>query len=805
VSSAEANERGESIGPIYNETAPPRDAAPLHPDDDLRTAILDAALDAVVSIDSAGRIVGFNTAAEQLFSHRRDDVVGHDMTNVIIAPRLREPYRHALTEFVATGSGPLRGQRSELSAIRSSGEEIPIELTVVRLPGAGPAIFSAFIRDLSTERSARDALRQLARESTAARVEAEQNARDSLRYAEQLQEQAVELEQQTEEAQALTEELEQTNAELRDTTAQAEAARDLAERRLALLQGSEEQYRQLFLDNPVPMWLYSPESLAFLEVNNAALTHYGYTRADFERMTLRDIRPPEDVPILMQAIEQVRRDTRLVSRGTYRHRKKDGTIIDVEITTQDVASGGGAARLALLVDVTERQRSDEIGRFLNSATETLAATLDYEETLRQLAELAVPTLADYCVIDLIDQQTASEGGARLMRVASERPGAETRGRTLESFRTPPDLSRSDHPVVRVVRSGHPEILSLGEHADELFSRDAATEPLPHTAMVVPLVAHGRVLGAVTLLAVLPTRTFTDTNLTLATELARRAALAVENAELFRASEAARAEAEAASRAKTEFLAVMSHELRTPLNAILGYTDLMIDGIFGPLTEKQQTHLGRLRASGRHLLTLIEEILSLSRIEAGKEEVRVEMVDVWTLARDAAALIAPSATSKGLDFKVHVPDGARVTVTDPTKMRQILLNLLSNAVKFTSTGRVELSGELTGHLVQFAIRDTGPGIKRDDVERIFEPFWQVRQHGRSPYADRSAGMGLGLSVSRRLARLLGGEIFVDTTPDVGSTFTVRIPVQIVRRDESARPTSVRADSGKFETGQAESTL
>ena len=241
-----------------------------------------------------------------------------------------------------------------------------------------------------------------------------------------------------------------------------------------------------------------------------------------------------------------------------------------------------------------------------------------------------------------------------------------------------------------------------------------------------------------------------------------------------AAESARSDAVAASQAKSDFLAVMSHELRTPLNAILGFSSLMIDGITGPMTEQQLAQLARIRSGGQHLLALIDEILSLTRLEAGREEVRAENADAFAVARETAALAEPMAAIKGLALVAHIPAGACDARTDFTKLRQILLNLLSNAIKFTNEGTVTLSVRVARGDLYFSVSDTGIGISPDDRARIFEPFFQVEMSK----ARRVAGTGLGLSVTRHLARLLGGDVTLRPAEKVGSIFEVRIPRYIL---------------------------
>jgi PAS domain S-box-containing protein len=232
---------------------------------------------------------------------------------------------------------------------------------------------------------------------------------------------------------------------------------------------------------------------------------------------------------------------------------------------------------------------------------------------------------------------------------------------------------------------------------------------------------------------------------------------------------ARADAEDANQAKASFLATMSHELRTPLNAIIGFTELLDTEIVGPLTVQQHEQVKRIGVSARHLLTLIQEVLTFSRLEAGREELHVESVDLLRLVESAVGLVEPLAAAKGIRLHLAAAEAPRVE-TDPDKLRQILLNLLSNAIKFTDRGEIAVTIEVGVTALRIHVRDTGIGIAREHQGRVFEAFTQVEQ-ARS---RRFGGTGLGLSVTRQLALLLGGEIELISEVAVGSTFTVRLP-------------------------------
>ncbi|HEU4452805.1 MAG TPA: ATP-binding protein, partial [Longimicrobium sp.] len=411
----------------------------------------------------------------------------------------------------------------------------------------------------------------------------------------------------------------------------------------------------------------------------------------------------------------------------------------------------------------EAQRAERRVAFLAEASGVLGAALDYEGNLAAAARLAVPFLCDFCMVDVVDGDGVLR---RLAHAHAEPEGEAILGRTVAYY------ARATTPggsLLEVMLQDEPRVL---DEVTEEWLAAAARSPEhledmrrmgARSMMVVPLRARGASFGVMTFVSTAEGRRYAADDLVLAQELARRAASAVDNARLYE-------DAQEANRAKAGFLATMSHELRTPLNPILGYADLLDLEVAGPLAEAQRQQLRRIQAGARHLLHLIEEILAFSRLEAGREEVHWQETDLGELVREAAALVEPMAGAKGLGFAVRTGDGLEMAETDPGKVRQILLNLLSNAVKFTDAGEVALTAEAEDGGVVIRVRDTGIGIHPGQAERIFEPFSQVEQ---AP-SRRAEGTGLGLTVSRQLARLLGGEVEVESAIGVGSTFTVRLP-------------------------------
>jgi signal transduction histidine kinase len=259
------------------------------------------------------------------------------------------------------------------------------------------------------------------------------------------------------------------------------------------------------------------------------------------------------------------------------------------------------------------------------------------------------------------------------------------------------------------------------------------------------------------------------------------AVAAERAAAERELRVAKDAAEAASRAKSRFLAVVSHELRTPLNGMLGYADLLLGDVAGTLAERQHGYVSRIRAAGWHLVSIIDGILTFSRGDAGQQELRLETVIAASLVYETVALLAPHVATKRLDVQLTVPDTMISMHTDPGKVRQILVNLLGNAVKFTNGDSIEMGFQCDDGWFTFRVSDHGPGIPADQLEHIFEPFTQLGSND----PQLPAGTGLGLPVSRMLAELLGGSITVSSCAGQGSTFTVRLPA------ETTVPTALRA--------------
>ncbi len=254
--------------------------------------------------------------------------------------------------------------------------------------------------------------------------------------------------------------------------------------------------------------------------------------------------------------------------------------------------------------------------------------------------------------------------------------------------------------------------------------------------------------------------------------ATQSVLAIQNARLFREIEAKGRELEAANQHKSEFLANVSHELRTPLNAIIGFSEVLQERLFGELNAKQAEYTDDILSSGRHLLSLINDILDLSKIEAGRMELEVTTFDLPLAIENALLLIRERASRHGIKLDRVVDDRLGDFTGDERKVKQILVNLLSNAVKFTPEGgKIQVRAALDDGSVKISVSDTGVGIAPEDHEAIFEEFRQVG----SNYAQKREGTGLGLSLTRKFVEMHGGKIWVESELGKGSTFTFTLPI------------------------------
>jgi PAS domain S-box-containing protein len=529
------------------------------------------------------------------------------------------------------------------------------------------------------------------------------------------------------------------------------------------LRESEERYRRLVEHSPVAVVVHSGGTIVFLNPAGARL--FGATRPeDVIGRPILDFVHPAYHEIVRERVRRVAAGEGTQPTIEEQFVRLDGTPIDVEVSTIGFTFQGRPAVQIVASDITTRRRIEREQRLLAEAGVLLGSTLDYEETLRSITRLVVPAFADWCLVDLSDD----DGGFTRIAAAAADPQQAELAERLQRYYAP--VQTGMHGVSKTAKLGVPEVVS---HVEESLWPTIARDP-EHLEMMramritsyicAPLITRGRTIGVLTFGLVGFSRRFGDDDLPVAEELARRAALAVDNARLYR-------EAHEANRAKSQFLTTMSHELRTPLNAIGGYTELIAMGLRGPVSDQMREDLGRIDRSQKHLLGLINNLLNFARIESGHVDLNLQSVSVEEELAAVEPLITPQLTAKGLRYRRANGDARIHCRADRDKMRQVLLNLLSNAVKFTpGDGEVALAWDATEDAVRIHVRDTGQGIPASKLEAIFEPFVQLT----NTLTRVTEGTGLGLAISRELTRAMGGDVSVVSQLGAGSTFMVTLP-------------------------------
>jgi signal transduction histidine kinase len=298
-------------------------------------------------------------------------------------------------------------------------------------------------------------------------------------------------------------------------------------------------------------------------------------------------------------------------------------------------------------------------------------------------------------------------------------------------------------------------------------------------MVAPLLRGEEIVGMLVVRRRTP-GAFAKNIVDIIKTFAAQSALAIQNARLFHEIRDKSRQLEEASQHKSQFLANMSHELRTPLNAILGYTELMADGAYGEPSEKMMGILKRLEANGKHLLGLINDVLDLSKIEAGQLVLELSDYSVQDIAQTVRSTLEPLAADKKLAFKVELSPDLPPGLGDGRRLTQVLINLVGNAIKFTDAGEVVIKAVANNGSFQVSVRDTGPGISAADQAKLFQEF----QQADNAVTRKKGGTGLGLAISKRIIEMHGGKIWVESKPGQGSTFAFTLPVIVERQVETA---------------------
>ena len=639
-----------------------------------------------------------------------------------------------------------------------------------------------------------------------------------------------------------------------EVTGTAVIAREIGERNAIVdsQRESEAKFQPLFEANPIPMWVYDCETLRFLEVNDAAVVRYGYSRAEFLSLRITDIRPAEDIALLERNLAKVR--PKLEQSGPWRHRLRDHSIINVDIFSHLMDWNGRRAALVIAQDISDRTRAEESlrqseerfrtafehapfgmclsardGRFLqvnaafsqmlgyserellNGAWQNLTHPADLERSKQALKQFMTRQATSVEIEKRYVHKNGSDIWVRLKisavndadgdpshfithidDITARRRAARALQESEEKYRAliahiPDVVWLADAAgQVAFVSPNAERLIGLG--ADEVYRRG--------TCALFELIHPDDMQGAVGAFEKLfyGDQTY-DVEFriragsgdcvwvhdravaTYERDGVRYASGLRSDISERRRTEAALRErdiAEDANRTKSAFLANMSHELRTPLNAIIGYSQMLREDCIGPDDLEVLSDLEKIERSGHILLGIINDVLDLSKIEAGRYGVDLRNVDVADVLKDVYNAVEPLARHQGNVVSLDCPEDARLAFADLPKFRQSVLNLVNNACKFTQNGQVSAavrrlhSGDRDW--IEVRVSDTGIGIRPEDLGKLFQPFSQVDNSATRKFD----WTGLGLAISKKFCQMMGGHIAVESELGRGSCFSLRVP-------------------------------
>ncbi|WP_407283335.1 PAS domain-containing sensor histidine kinase [Methanolobus sp. WCC1] len=479
-------------------------------------------------------------------------------------------------------------------------------------------------------------------------------------------------------------------------------------------------YRSLFKYNKAITLLINPENFETIDANNAACDYYGWSLEVITCMKIQDINllPPDKILEEMQNAVAEKRNYFL-----FKHKLADGQIRDVEVYSSPVIVNSKKLLYSIIHDITERKKAEaelnkrnmqlrtaqKIGHIGSWDLNLNSGMMDSSDEAKRIYGYE----PDDTIFSLKEVQAVV--------LPEYRPMMDEAMRDLIGNGVTYDvqfkITRQNDGAVR-------DIHSIAEYDAEKNTIIGTIQDITERKKVEDALLHAKIV------------------------------------------------AEAANRSKDEFLATMSHELRTPLTSIIGFSDILMDNMFGELNEKQNRYAGHILDAGNHLLQLINDVLDLSKVEAGKMELQYEYFSLSPAVDEVKTLVSPMAMDKRIKLVTDTDESIGEIHADRTKLKQILYNLASNAIKFTpEKGTVSIISKLSENMVHFCVKDTGVGISENDQARLFQPFRQLNSYTTNEYA----GTGLGLALVKKFVEMHNGKVWVDSTVGEGSEFCFSIPV------------------------------
>ncbi len=668
-------------------------------------AILEAALDCIIMINHEGRVLEWNAVAERTFGYTRLEAVGREMAALIIPERYRPLHRAGLAHYLATGEGPVIGQRIEISALRADGTEFPVELGISRVSYDGPPLFAGFIRDLTASKAIERTLRQ-----------------------------------------------------------------------------SEERFRTLVEAFTQIVWTTNAQG-EFVDAQPSWSAYTGQTWEELKGWGRVAMIHPNELSDV-QAAWKIALADQTTFESEHRLRRHDGVYRYMRVRAVPICDADGSLRewVGVDTDVTDLKEAEA---FANERA--------------HLAELSAEVGRAFTQSDTMRGMLARCADAMVRHL----DGAFARIWTYNPLENTVDLQASeglythlDGPHCRVPVGMYKIGLIAQERLPHLTNsvvgdpRVGDQEWARREGMVAfagyPLIVEDRLIGVMAMFA---RHALSQTTLDAMASIANQVAVGIERNQTEERLRAAKEAAEAANRTKSQFLANMSHELRTPMNAIIGYSEMLQEEAREEGQDGMVADLQKIHGAGKHLLSLINDILDLSKIEAGKMELFLETFDVQHMIEQIVETLGPVIEKNGNRLKVECAPNLGAMYADLTKVRQSLLNLLSNATKFTTDGHITLrvrrqqsaGGDVGGRArangrdesLVFDVSDTGIGMTLKQQEHLFEAFTQAD----AGTTRKFGGTGLGLAITRHFCRMMGGDVTAQSEAGKGSTFTLWLPATV----------------------------
>jgi PAS domain S-box-containing protein len=731
------DEMGEMIGVVLvfrDVTEHRRAQNELKASESRKSAILETALDCIITMDHNGKVVDFNSAAERTFGYSRSQIVGQELSEFIIPESLRERYQQGLARYLATGEGPVLGHRHELPALRADGTKTPVEVSITCSSMDGPPLFTAYLRDISDLKRSESILAG--------------------------QKRVLELLVQSEPLPAVLDALCEV----------MEGQSDEGLLATVLLMTEDGQRLRPVAGRQVPVEYV--RAVDGIQIGPVAAS-CGTAAFRGEPVVVTDIATDP----LWDSYRELALGQGLQAGWSTPILSSQGTVLGTFAVYYRTPRGptDGERRLMGILTSTaavaiERRRaegalrkSEQTARFLAEASAALAVLVDFDSTLQKVACLAVPSFADWASVDLVQ----GDGTLKRVAVAHVNPAKVELAHELHR-RFPPDPA-APQGVWTILRTGKAEIVT--EISDELLKQSVKDDELLRiirelglkSYLGVPLKVRGKAIGVITFIAAESGRRYADADLATAQDVADRAAIAIDNAELYR-------ELRDADRRKDEFLATLAHELRNPLAPIRNGLQVMrLAGLDGETVLEARNMMER---QLNQMVRLVDDLMDVSRITRNKLDLKKQRVDLADVIESAVETSRPLIEQAGHEFSLTLPPIPVYLNADATRLAQVFSNLLNNSAKYTNSGgRIRLIAEIRGEEVTVRVQDNGLGIPSDALPRLFQMFSQVDRN----MERAQGGLGIGLTLVRRLVEMHGGTVEAHSDgPGRGSEFVVRLP-------------------------------